>query len=1108
MVIAEAGGAAGLTVGRAALILQQQQKQEAEQAAAAAQQQQQQVQAQRAQPQTPSGYGIAGSEYSKGMAQHESPAWMDTQLRDIGGGLQQYYALNSVTGEWEPISKPMAKQYTPSGAPITSQEDKSVSTVTPGGVKITFGPEEQVTRSVDRRELEIDSEGVVIGTGDYRGAGGKEGVETAIITPTTRAVYDPDIGSKVNIEQADPAPDYFIPAITSTGGYLTGQGYLDIRTGIFHAMTTSYTQEQLSALYGPMAAMGFLERSGKPGEVTAAGNVNIGWSYGTHEQMSRENITPDNITGLLKESDIVSPYEKVTAKEGTITNMGGLQNPQYYWYMNRGMGGYWKYNIADPSEQAWDKNVPLVGGGEPSAYTPPVPLPGAGVKYSPGTQFLVDVAGKAGELYYKNVVKGIEYIRADWPNVVDEVAGKTGSFHDVSMIIGEAGLQITMGVANTGYALTGGFVEVGAGAGIIVDTMRQKPGEVIPMLAMGAGMVAGGIVSGMKERPLETGISIIGPIVAGYAAGEAAGVIGRSRYVESLRMSAATELNKIGMPESVKPVYDISTRGSRLARGTKTGITPELDMSLTTEIPKHVTDIVAEELVREPHSVTGGAAAGVQYEYTTPRISKDIDAFVNNPEGIETAIQARMKGATIKGVTDLHPFPEGYPMQDITPKVDIESMPPKSSMLGTRLLGEPLSEIPTKAQIHYGAAGELTYEALNHLAAKKYSAIFKDITAIEHLDYYGEKISAPRPNEVTSRSLRLSKDALDAYLHMNELRVAAKTRGESTLPFDRAMSDLNRIFNREITTRITKPSTGEVVERTTTIGELAAEKAATSMTDFTALKDMPLEIRTGEPVAMPLKIQPQPGMLMVTPDIVEVKMPNTLKTTLGDLAEQIRSKTPPRISEEPITINIERSPPYDAGVLQKYYENMARNAAPPIILESSMIGASRPSAMRSYSGVSSTSKPPGYSKTPSKSEPPSSMKSLGISSPPRSYIIDSRVSVPPSGIDTSTTPYPSTIPSPPPNYPPYPSKPPIPPSIISTSKLPSQPPYPSYPPYPSETPQPRKLDDILQGPSKRRRRGRKGYRSGVYVNPLPEMAYVTGEPINTGRRNKRIEGIL
>lgn len=51
--------------------------------------------------QLPGGYGIAGSEYSQGMAQREGPAFLDTRQRADG----RWEGLNSVTGKWEPLSR-------------------------------------------------------------------------------------------------------------------------------------------------------------------------------------------------------------------------------------------------------------------------------------------------------------------------------------------------------------------------------------------------------------------------------------------------------------------------------------------------------------------------------------------------------------------------------------------------------------------------------------------------------------------------------------------------------------------------------------------------------------------------------------------------------------------------------------------------------------------------------------------------------------------------------------------------------------------------------------------------------------------------------------------
>lgn len=270
-------------------------------------------------------------------------------------------------------------------------------------------------------------------------------------------------------------------------------------------------------------------------------------------------------------------------------------------------------------------------------------------------------------------------------------------------------------------------------------------------------------------------------------------------------------LNKLGMRADVRPVYDISVRGAGVAEKLEPAVTPRLELSATTSIPKEATDIVENELLKTEHSVFGGGAAGAQYKYTTPRLSRDIDAFVNNPKMVESRIAERMGSVGSKlDITDLHAFPEGYPVKGARPMVKVEyGEAPKGLMLGTRIFGDPIPKIPGSVDIVSGRG--LTYERLNYLAVRKYNALYEDIAGIEN--------PLTKSREVSRLSNRLGKDALDVRSHMTELLAADEIGGGSPVIRNRIMMDLDKVYGRRVKINIGG------VERETTVGQLAWEES-------------------------------------------------------------------------------------------------------------------------------------------------------------------------------------------------------------------------------------------------------------------------------------------
>jgi hypothetical protein len=289
---------------------------------------------------------------------------------------------------------------------------------------------------------------------------------------------------------------------------------------------------------------------------------------------------------------------------------------------------------------------------------------------------------------------------------------------------------------------------------------------------------------------------------------------GAATFTKPIVRNVSAELNMLTMPDSVKPVYKIAVRGSSTALDMEPAFTPTLDLSKTTRIPKSSTDIVTDELGKGVNTVFGGGAAGAQYKYTTPRISRDIDAFVNNPELVESRINARITGkSTISSdITDLHGFPDNYPVKGARVNMDVDSKPFYEGVsLGSRLLGDPIPKVPRSRDIVTGGRNNLYYEKLNFLANRKYNALYEDIRGI------GDPFESP--GEVSRLSNRLGKDALDARSHMTELFMAEKARGGNAAMYNRIMADFDRLYERPVKVRING------VERETTVGQLALEES-------------------------------------------------------------------------------------------------------------------------------------------------------------------------------------------------------------------------------------------------------------------------------------------
>jgi hypothetical protein len=317
---------------------------------------------------------------------------------------------------------------------------------------------------------------------------------------------------------------------------------------------------------------------------------------------------------------------------------------------------------------------------------------------------------------------------------------------------------------------------------------------------------------GSAPAGLGKGVSFIDDIVRKTPVVKEA-YTGLEEFVTPITRSTAAGLNKVGMSREVKPIYDMSVRGAGVARDLEPGVMPVLDLSKTTRINPGATNIVEKELLKGEHTVYGGGAAGAQYKFTTPRVSRDIDAFVTNPELVESRINMRLDKAGLeKEVTDLHAFPEGYPIGRSRVEVEVYDEAPDTGLkLGSRLLGDPIPKVPRSKDILIGGKGELNYEKLNYLAVRKYNAIYEDIAGIE------SKKSSPAL--VSRLSNRLGKDALDARLHMTELNMASSSRGESVPGLGKVMGDFDRLYARPIKINIGG------VERQTTVGQLAMEES-------------------------------------------------------------------------------------------------------------------------------------------------------------------------------------------------------------------------------------------------------------------------------------------
>jgi hypothetical protein len=195
-----------------------------------------------------SGYGVPGSDYSQAMQAQQGPSYGKTELRDIGNGMQQYYALNMASGEWEPIGQPMPK--TGASGQISGN---SVTVTTPNGTDVTFGPNQIVTKQshVDTQPAQSISSSLqedtdftafqishVIGGKNVpagengRAYGGQDPVsgKSWVLGPNTPVVYEP---GNYNYDAA----------LSPTGKSLASKGGYDSKRGVFVVATPERSGE-------------------------------------------------------------------------------------------------------------------------------------------------------------------------------------------------------------------------------------------------------------------------------------------------------------------------------------------------------------------------------------------------------------------------------------------------------------------------------------------------------------------------------------------------------------------------------------------------------------------------------------------------------------------------------------------------------------------------------------------------------------------------------------------------------------------------------------------------------------------------------------------------
>jgi hypothetical protein len=183
-----------------------------------------------------------------------------------------YMALNSLgqtvpVGQSHPASfwEPVAASAIP-GAAGTS------TGISPDGTfQVTFGAYGTQPTIAPVGGPQMQGAGALNGTpaqgfalGNFTAAGGQANVPYAIISPGTAAAWTPNIGT---LDEQNPSR--YIPAETSTGNFITAQGYYDTFNNVFDY---AYLPPGATAATAP----------------TTAGAVNIGWEFGAKDQQTAQ----------------------------------------------------------------------------------------------------------------------------------------------------------------------------------------------------------------------------------------------------------------------------------------------------------------------------------------------------------------------------------------------------------------------------------------------------------------------------------------------------------------------------------------------------------------------------------------------------------------------------------------------------------------------------------------------------------------------------------------------------------------------------------------------------------------------------------------------------
>jgi hypothetical protein len=156
-----------------------------------------------------------------------------------------------------------------------------------------------------------DDVGIIGGYTNYEG----KVVPLALIVPGSGALYDPGIGTKGEIN-----PNRYIYA-TTPNGYITGQGLYDTQTGKFIYAYRPGLPDYNWDLYfkpGMNPYEGYTPSNTPP---TKAEEVNIGWEYGSNEQMQEEAIT-GNLAAIDQQSNSIAQ----------TTGYRMLSNPIFAYY--------------------------------------------------------------------------------------------------------------------------------------------------------------------------------------------------------------------------------------------------------------------------------------------------------------------------------------------------------------------------------------------------------------------------------------------------------------------------------------------------------------------------------------------------------------------------------------------------------------------------------------------------------------------------------------------------------------------------------------------------------------------------------------------------------